>query len=83
MCKNVYTKLFKLLYLPLPYLPYFSTLVDLFFLYPGILCKMQMVNNFEIFFIIWKPKKALSDVFCGRNISEFNNSWHLDYSDFA
>ena len=29
-----------------------------------------------------KPKKALCGVFCGRSISEFNNSWNLDQRDF-
>ena len=42
-----------------------------------------MVNGFKLFFVIWKTKKALSDVFCGRSISEFNNSQNLDQRDFV
>ena len=33
-----------------------------------------MVNDF---------KKALCGVFCGKSISEFNNSWNLAPRDFA
>ena len=41
-----------------------------------------MVNDFKIFFIIWKTWKALPGVFCGRSISEFSNSCNLDQRDF-
>ena len=44
---------------------------------------MQMVNDFNIFLLSAKPKKALTDIFCGRSIFEFNNSWNLDQRDFA
>ena len=32
-----------------------------------------MISKFSLLF--GKPKKALCGVFCGKNISEFNNSW--------
>ena len=39
-----------------------------------------MISKFSLLF--GKPKKALCGVFCGRSISEFNNSCNLDQRDF-
>ena len=36
-----------------------------------------MVDDFKIFYIIWKTKEC-AGVFCGRSIFEFNNSWNLN-----
>ena len=39
-----------------------------------------MISKFP--FLSGKSKKALCAVFCGRSISEFNNSCDLDQRDF-
>ena len=40
-----------------------------------------MISKFSL--LSGKPKKALCGVFCGRGISEFNNSCNLDQRDFV
>ena len=39
-----------------------------------------MISKFSL--LSGKPKKARCGAFCGRSISEFNNSWNLDQRDF-
>ena len=40
-----------------------------------------MISKFSL--LSEKPKKALYGVFCGRSISEFDNSCNLDQRDFV
>ena len=40
-----------------------------------------MISRFSLF--SGKEKKVLCGVFCGRNISEFNNSGNLDQRNFV
>ena len=40
-----------------------------------------MISKFSL--LSGKPKKALCGEFCGRSISELNNSWNLDQRDFV
>ena len=42
---------------------------------------MVMISKFSL--LSGKPKKSLCGVFCGRSISEFNNSRSLDQRDFV